>query len=124
MADDLFAAIGDTFRKRRVDDPPSDWILNRFMASLQPLAPFAAEISLRIRDRAMAWEVWRSAVPRMNQPPRLKYPAPKKPPEADALATALMQREGMSRTAAEDAVGIITAAGRVGDVAAAYGVDL
>lgn len=120
---DLFEAIGALFRNRLPEDPPGSFILNRFLASRPELAPFAKDLSLHVRDSGMAWEVWRSLVPRSPRPPRLKYPAPTQTPAAEDLVAALVDRSHLGWTEAEDLVALAEVGGFTEDLEGAYGVD-
>lgn len=122
MPDPLFEAIDALFHKKPVEAIPGLFVVNRFLAWEPAYAPYAAAVS-RIRDDAMAWEVWRGALPRKHKAPWLRYPAPKRQPAAEALVLALMERTHLSRARAEEAVDIMTATGTVDDAMAAYGVE-
>jgi len=121
MAMDLFEAIDTLFRKELPVDPPGDFILNRFMASVLRFAPFAKDIGCAVRNTPMAWEVWRSLVPR-GRPPRMRYPAPKKQ-ALPALVEALMQRTHLTKSEAEDAAELFALAGLTDEACRAYGVE-
>ena len=123
MASDLFTALDALFHKGNVEKPPSLFVVNRFLAWQPDFAPFAAAIS-RLRDDAMAWAVWKTALPRAARGPRLGYPAPKRPAAAEGLIAALMERTHLSRSEAETTVDLAILAGETESMARTYGADL
>lgn len=121
MADDLIKALDRLFTKKPVDNPPSMFVVNRFLSWRPEFAPYASVIS-HLKDQAMAWEVWRTALPK-GKAPRLGYPAPKRTPAADGLVEALMLRTHLSRPQAEEAVDIMEAGGVLEEMQLSYGVE-
>lgn len=123
MASDLMKTIGALFDKREVERPPyrSMWVINRFLAWIEGLAPAVAEVS-RLRDDEMAWYFWRGALPRQANAPRLGYAAPKRQPGAEDVVEAIMATSSLSRREAEDAVDLAELRGI--DLATEYGIEV
>lgn len=125
MASDLFRAIGRLFDKRPLEPEarPSLFVVNRFLAWDLDVAPLAREVS-QLRDDAMAWEVWRSVLPRGPGAPRLGYPAPKRAVDDEAdLVEAIMQASDLPPAAVRDVVEIAAASGQVNELKRTYGVE-
>lgn len=120
-----FARLFDPLFDKSEDDPksrPSMWLTNRALCWEVVLAPIAIGVS-QLKDDDMAWEVWRTALPRQRKAPRLGYPAPKRPPKAEALVTALMHHTNLGRNDAETAVDVASASGQLEAMMLTYGVD-
>ena len=124
MAVELFDWIKALFLKNRVDstNKPPTFMINRFLASKQMFAPFAAWASRNIRDHVLAYEWWMTALPRQQQP-FLSYPAPKKGPAADALVVAVMERFAYNREDAEQAVELVEIQERTNSLRKYLGVE-
>lgn len=122
MASDLFRNLDALFTKQPVEITPPLFIINRFLAWQPHLAPFAAAIS-RVRNNEMAWEIWRTALPRGSGAPRCGYPAPKVAPAAEKLVVAILERSRLGREDAELTVELATASGQLEDLLQTYGVE-
>ncbi len=121
--DGLFTAIKAIFGGRAVgDNPPTDWMLHRYIASDIDYAPFAKDISLKIFETAFVWEIWRAAVPRGN--PRFQYTAAKKSRKKNVLANQMVERLGLHPATAEEYAEIITLLSKEQDMFAHLGTPL
>lgn len=87
---DLFDAINKLFRKEEIDNPLSDFMLHRFLASQKEYAPFCKEINLHIKNRKLVWKLWETMLPKAPRAPFLPYAAPKKQRVDDPFVQGLM----------------------------------
>lgn len=121
---DLFKNIDKLYTKEPIEDPSSDFILHRFLASRQEYAEFVKEISLNIRDSDMVWALWQKMLPKAPRSPCLKYPAAKKEHPDDSFIEGLMGRFGWSIHEAREYAELIDMAGQTEEVANYYGIEL
>lgn len=120
---DLFDAIRKLFRKEPIKDPPSDFMLHRFLASQRDFAPFCAEINLYIKNRELTWGIWKAALPKAASAPYLPYPAPKKQYPDDPFIEGLMEELGVGLLEAQEIAEIVELEGKTQEVANYYGID-
>ena len=102
VAADLFELFDSVYNKKDPGEYLYYVVLNRWLASGRDLAGAAREISNASWDDKMTWQFWRAALPRMAKAPTLRWPAPKKPPEAEALMLRLMEVHNVRREVAEE----------------------
>jgi hypothetical protein len=120
---DVFSWLDALWTKRRPDGEFPEYVAHRFLASDRRLAPAARVLSRDLREPELVFGAWLGLLPRGAGAPRLSYAAPKRPPAADALTERMMRVLGVSRREAEEMQDVASAAGRLADVFAAFGVE-
>lgn len=123
MAVDIFEALDAMFRKQKLTEHPTPFILHRFLASDKDFAQVAKQVQLECTDAEMVFEIWRTAVPRMNKPPRFTYVGPRKQKAAESLVAALMLREHLRKEEAEDVAELAEMVKGTKKLEAYYGVE-
>lgn len=121
--DDIFATIDRIFSGQKAHNPHSAFILHRFLGSDRDFCEIAKELQKDVVDPQMVMEIWRAAVPR-GRPPRLKYTGPRKGKAAEGLVERIMRVWGYNREQADEAVDLITTAGKLEDACAEFGVEV
>lgn len=111
------------FRKKEIHGDPPMFVVHRFLASDRDFAPFVRDISRDVRDDQLAFAIWQAALPKTRTAPFLPYAAAKKLPAAGDLAARIMERKQMSRTEAEEALGILELAGHIPEVRRFFGLE-
>jgi hypothetical protein len=123
VAADLFVWLDALWTKARLEGTPPLYVIHRFLASERDYAPAARILARDVKEPALVFCTWQGLLPVDRGAPRLSYPAPKKPPEAEALTVRMMAVYGMNRLEAEDAQSFVAAAGRPLDLYRELGVE-
>jgi hypothetical protein len=119
---DLFDAINRLFTKEPIENPPSDFMLHRFLSSQPAYAKVAHELHTFCRDRARLWAIWQSALPKKNKAPFLPYTAPKKK-ASNSLVEKYADLNNVSTEDAVEDVRVIELMGKLDDLKIEMGVE-
>lgn len=118
----LFQAIDCLYTKKEIPEPPSDFMLHRFLASDPRLAPIAQDLNIKSRDRHRVWKIWKDALPKKKKAPFFKYPAPKKK-ASDELLERYCFVHKVNLSTAESEISIIELLGKLDELKQELGVE-
>lgn len=103
----IFNKLQALFEKREVSEPPSFWMIHRFLASDRDFARVAREINLTYLDDERLWAFWYGLIPERSISKKwlarnFTYVAPTQPDEPSELVQRLMEVRPLSRSEAEE----------------------
>lgn len=122
-AHDLFTWLDALWNKQQLEGTFPVYVAHRFLASDRNLALFARALGRQVAEPALVFRTWQGLLPSGGGAPRLKYPAPKKPPQAEALVLRMMVVRCQGRAVVEELYGVAETMGLLAALYREYGVE-
>lgn len=120
---DLFTWLDALWNKQTPEGTPPIFLMHRFLASDQVLAPACRELQREFkREPHLTFHVWKGLLPKGRGAPRLAYVVAKKPPAAEELTERMMAHLGERRYVVEEIQSILKQAGRLDALYEEYGI--
>lgn len=118
----IFDQITKLYTKEEIENPESDFILNRFLSSDIRYASVAQDLGLICRNRKRMWRIWQDALPKADHAPFFKYVAPKKKTKV-AFIEKYAKAHNLTMNKAEDELDILGSLGKIDDLKTEMGVE-
>lgn len=119
---DLFGWLGACWTKERPDGTPPTFMMHRFLASEQDLAPVCRTLQVEVRDPHLVFGCWQAMLPEDRGAPRLQYVWPKKGADEEELISRMKKALSESRLTCERMLSIIRLAGKEKALFAEFGL--